>query len=384
MVAFSTCFKSYIWAMSIFERATRWSSRHRLASHLIFWLVVAVITITDFDSAYDEQNNLLNRFIKTCFFVLFYMMGSYFVAYFILPRLMASKKHVLTVLYFLMGSYVICALLRILTVHVLEPLIRIPPFEKESIAEIITDVPWLFGHYFIHFFSIAWIFGFFKLLKDQYLVQQRKLLLEKEKTESELNILKAQLNPHFLFNTLNNIYSLSLVNSPVISKSITELSEILDHILNRCNETYVPVSTEITLLHNYIELEKLRYSDRLRVDFQHNIDRDAPIAPLILLSLAENAFKHGAGEDIGNPSINMVLNLESNQFKFLVANTFVESPATAKAERIGLSNIKKQLDLIYGPNYDFHISTSDGMFAVLLLIDLEAHEKSISPAKSYI
>ena len=368
----------------MFERAVRWSSKHRIASHFIFWLVVFIITITDFDPAYDEENNLRNELIKTFSFVFFYMLGSYFVAYLIIPRLMASKKHALTILYFLVGSYVITALLRILTVHVLEPLIRIPPFEKEPIAEILTDIPWLFQHYFIHFFSAAWVFGFFKLLKDQYLVQQRKLLLEKEKSETELHILKAQLNPHFLFNTLNNIYSLSLINSPVISKSITELSEILDHVLNRCNDTYVPISTEITLLHNYIGLEKLRYSDRLRVDFQHNIDQDAHIAPLILLSLAENAFKHGAGEDIGSPRINMALSLENKQFKFLVANTFVESSASTKAERIGLSNIKKQLDLIYGTHYDFHISTSDGMFAVLLLINLEAHEKSNSSAKPYI
>lgn len=357
--------------MSLFERVVRWSTTYRIASHCIFWGVVFIVTLTDTDPAYDEVNNFTNELIKTAFFVFFYMLPSYFVAYMVIPKLMKHQNYLLTILYFLAGGYLITAFLRILTVHVLEPIVRIPPFEQERISEILVDVKWLAQHYFIHFFSVAWVFGFFKLIKDQYLVQQRALLLEKEKTETELNILKAQLNPHFLFNTLNNIYSLSLINSPVISKSITELSEILDHVLNRCKDTYVPISTEIALLDNYIGLEKLRYNERLQVNFEHQIDNDRPIAPLILLSLTENAFKHGASEDIGSPMINLKLNLTGNLFSFSIANTFASHLQQEKPERIGLSNIRKQLDLIYGQNYGLDIIADETFFTVILTIKLE-------------
>lgn len=357
----------------MFEKAVRWSNRHRIACHFIFWLVVFIITLSQFDAANNEKNNLSSDLIKAVFFVFYYMLGSYFVAYLIIPQLFTPKRYLRALVFFLIGSYVISVLMRILMVHVLEPIVRIPPFEQESIAEILTDIPWLIQHYFIHFFSVAWIFGFFKLLKDQYMAQQQTLLLQKQQTETELHGLKAQLNPHFLFNTLNNIYSLSIIGSPFTPKSIAELAEILDHVINRCNETYVPVSTEISLLHNYIGLEKLRYHDRLKVDFRHHIDQDLAIAPLILLALTENAFKHGAGEDIGNPSIKISLEIEKRQFKFLIANTFTENHTSISDERIGLNNIRKQLDLIYGRHYVLHICTIDDLFTVLLKIDLEAH-----------
>lgn len=360
----------------MFEKAVCWSNKHRIASHFIFWVVAFIITLTKFDATNNEKSGLGTDLTKAGFFVLYYMIGSYFVAYLIIPQLIIQKRYVRAIAGFLLGSYVITVVIRILTVHILEPIVRIPPFEQESIAEIITDIPWLIQHYFIHFFSVAWIFGFFKLIKDQYMAQQQTLLLEKQKAETELYGLKAQLNPHFLFNTLNNIYSLSMMGSPVTSKSIAELSEILDHVINRCNDTYVPVSTEIALLHNYIGLEKLRYNERLRVDFRHHVDQDLAIAPLILLALTENAFKHGAGEDIGNPSIRISLELENRQFKFLIANTFVERLTGIPADRIGLNNIRKQLDLIYGPHYTLHISATDDLFAVLLQINLEAHGKT--------
>jgi len=129
--------------------------------------------------------------------------------------------------------------------------------------------------------------------------KQKTLQIDKEKIETELNLLKAQLNPHFLFNTLNNIYVLALENSSKTAYSIEKLSEILDYILYRCTDKYSSLKAEVKMLENYIELEKLRYDDRLRVTLKKQIEKDIAIAPLILLSFVENAFKHGAGEDSG-------------------------------------------------------------------------------------
>ncbi len=350
--------------MSIFDRIIRYSSIYRVSSHLLFWLVVFIVP------QWQVGMTLRDMLIENLFYVFFYMLASYFVAYFIIPKLLKGENYFKVILYFVIGGYIISAILRITVVYVLEPIVRSPPFNQEPILQILTDIHVLINVYFLQNFSLAWIFGFIKLLKDQYLVKQRTLLLEKEKTEAELNTLKAQLNPHFLFNTLNNIYSLSLVNSPITSKSIAGLSQILDHVLYRCNTTYVPLSAEITLLKNYIDLEKLRYDDRLVVNFSHSIDEDLGIAPLILLSIVENAFKHGAGKDIGTPVINIDLKLDKYDFYFRVANTYVPEESNAENEKIGLNNIRKQLELIYPGNHEFSTESIGSNFVTLLTLNL--------------
>lgn len=350
--------------MSIFDKIIRYSTIYRVSSHLLFWLVVFIVP------QYQAGISFRDMLIENLFYVFFYMLASYFVAYFIIPKLLKHDNYLIVIIYFIIGSYIISAFSRIIVVHVLEPITREPPYVKESILEILTDIRKLIVIYFFQNFSLAWIFGFLKLVKDQYLVKQRTLLLEKEKTESELKILKAQLNPHFLFNTLNNIYSLSLVNSPVTSKSIAGLSEILDHILYRCNSTYVPLSSEIALLKNYIGLEKLRYDDRLMVSFKHHIDEDKPIAPLILLSIVENAFKHGASEDIGKPIINIELKMIENNFHFMVSNTFLPKKEDLGNGKIGLDNIRKQLVMIYPVNHQFKTTINEGIFVTSLSIKL--------------
>lgn len=357
--------------MSILQKIIHYSTVYRVSSHILFWLVVFIVP------QYQEGVSIRNMLIEKIFCVSFYMMACYFVAYFIIPKLLKGDNYVAVILYFVLGSYLISAFSRIMVVHVMEPITRTPPFEQESVVEILTDMRMLILVYFLQNFSLAWIFGFIKLVKDQYVTRQRTLSLEKEKTESELKVLKAQLNPHFLFNTLNNIYSLSLVNSPVTSQSIAGLSEILDHVLYRCNGSYVPVSTEIKLLKNYIDLEKLRYDERLRVNFDYSIDEDLDIVPLILLSVVENAFKHGAGEDVGYPDIDIELTLKENTFFFKVSNTFVTKEHDGSEQKIGLNNIRKQLELMYPGRYEFKTYAHGSTFVTLLMItDL----RSIKPA----
>lgn len=356
--------------MPLIERIAKFSSAHRFLSHIIFWLVTSFVFLNRYDI--DEYNDFHKILIRHAYYISFTIIASYFLTYLIIPRLITAKNYYTVTAYFLTGSYLICVASRIVVVHVLEPFLRTAPFSQESVLEIVMDVPKLITHYFPLTFSAAWIFAFIKLIKEQYSIQQHKLSLEKERAETELKTLKAQLNPHFLFNTLNNIYSLSLVNSPVTSKSIAGLSEILDHVLYRCNGMYVPLSAEITLIKNYIELEKLRYGNRLQVNFTYATDQEAVIAPLILLSLVENAFKHGAGEDIGLPVINIDLRLTDNRFRFMVSNSFIPRNG-GENDRIGISNITKQLQLIYPGLYDFSTSTHDNIFVVLLHINLKNH-----------
>jgi len=354
--------------MPLIERIVKFSLTHRFQTHVIFWLIVSVLFMNRYDT--EEYQKLDSIIYRQIYYISVTMLASYFLAYLIIPKLIRSKNYVELVLYFLTGSYLISACSRIAVIYLLEPLIRTPPFGQESIWQILTDLPKLMTHYFALSFSAAWIFAFVKLIRDQYVAQQRSLNLEKEKAETELKALRNQLNPHFLFNTLNNIYSLSLMNSPVTSRSIAGLSEILDHVLYRCNATYVPLSEEINLIDNYLVLEGLRYDERLHINFDHATDGPAVIAPLILLSLVENAFKHGASADAGNPFIAIDLRMQKGHCCFKVVNSMVDEKVENNDQGIGLKNIIRQLELIYPSRYELVIKSDNYVYEAALRIEL--------------
>ncbi|MBE9463843.1 sensor histidine kinase [Dyadobacter subterraneus] len=354
--------------MPLLEKIIYLNVSHRLLSHVLFWLVVTLIFLNRYDMVeFEALDKVLYRHF---FYMAITMISSYFLAYLIIPRLLRPEHYLVVSVIFVAGSYFISVVSRIAVIYFLEPLIRTPPFGQESVREIMTDIPKLITHYFALSFSMAWLFALAKLIKDQYVVQKHSLLLEKQKAQTELHALKAQLNPHFLFNTLNNIYCLSLINSPVTSESIAGLSQILDHVLYRCSQPFVSISSEIALIENYLTLERLRYDERLRVSFTHSIDQDAEIAPLILLSLVENAFKHGLGENMGSPVIDIVLELNTQIFQFKISNDFVDETGKVPGERIGLANIRKQLQLVYGDDHSFLVSSEQNSFMVTLQIDL--------------
>lgn len=355
--------------MTPFEKIINFATAHRISTHILFWILIFIMFFSKNTSSNPEELKI--DLLYTIYYEIFSIIGAYFLSYRILPRLMTSQKHNWVWAELIFGSYVVCVIARLTMVYVLEPITRTPPFGQEPVAEILTDLPTLFASYFLHILSLSVFFIFIKLIKDQYIIQKRSLLLEKQKAETELKILKAQLNPHFLFNTLNNIYSLSVTNSPITSQSIAVLSEILDCILYRCSSTYVPLSQEINLLENYISLEKLRYDDRLSVVFNHEMDHNGEIAPLILLSLVENAFKHGAGEDIGSaPKIEIDLKLQNDNFNFTIRNTISKVESETESGKIGLSNIVQQLDKIYPENYTFNVTKTDYDFTAQLKINL--------------
>lgn len=359
--------------MAVIDKIVNFTDRHRVLSHLLFWMCMFLVLLSRYGPYDDEEYSLINEIFNASFYLSFSIAGAYFISYRIIPGLMKGHQYTRVTLELIAGSYVLAVVARILVVHVLEPIVRTPPFEQESLTEIVTSLSPLFS-YLGHAYSTAVIFILIKLQKDQYVVKKHALELEKQKAESELNSLKAQLNPHFLFNTLNNIYSLSLMNSPQTSRSIARLSAILDHLLYRCSSNFVPLSQEITLLHHYIELEKLRYDERLEISFSHTTDHDVLIAPLILLSLVENAFKHGAGEEAGHPSIHIRMHLSGNLFHFKVTNSFIPTPREQPTSGIGLVNIRKQLELLYPGRHRFHAGATENTYTTTLELELPRDE----------
>jgi len=191
---------------------------------------------------------------------------------------------------------------------------------------------------------------------------------------SELNFLKAQIHPHFLFNTLNNLYSLTLNNSPAASEVVMDLSQILRYMLYECNTDYVPLKKDIEIIRHYIGLERLRHGDRLDLNLRIKGEiQNQQIAPLLMIPLIENAFKHGASEMIADAWINIVIEIASHSIKLKVSNSKpleAQSDSRAHFGKIGLENVSKRLRLIYPEKHSFSIHDEEDMFVVILYIEL--------------
>ncbi len=343
---------------------------NRLLQHVLFWISIFIINIPgNFRELVENGDPLYVILIMQVCIIIPQIMASYFLAYFLIPILLFKKKYRDSILLFIVATYVFSVLGRILIVHVGEELVRPKPFPQESLFEILTDLKNLIFHYVPWIYSASFMFLFVKFFVDLKRSKEKEILLSKERSDVELKTLKAQLNPHFLFNTLNNIYSLSLDHSPKTPVAIGKLSDILDHILYKCDSQFVSLTSEIDLLKNYIELEKLRYDERLAITLETQIENDIQIPPLLLLSLVENAFKHGAGEDSGSPKIAIAILQKANHFSFEISNTVSKDYVPKVKETIGLSNIGKQLDLIYATNYVLDIQSISGFFKVTLQIN---------------
>lgn len=200
-----------------------------------------------------------------------------------------------------------------------------------------------------------------------YRNQQRLLELNEQKKTAELTALKNQLNPHFLFNTLNNLYALSLEKSDLTPEVIAKLAEMLDYLLYRCNDKFVPLKKEINLIENYIALEKIRFGKRLSLNFDYSVSNGVKIAPLLLLTFVENAFKHGIHQELKTAFIDIDIKLENEHISFQIKNTKPNGDVKCNGEEaIGLINVKKQLALLYPDSHQLHIEEDKRSYEVVL------------------
>ena len=209
---------------------------------------------------------------------------------------------------------------------------------------------------------------------DLQIVNQRMVKEEKEKLDSELHNLKAQINPHFLFNSLNVIYSLALKNDKVTAEVVLKLSDILRYVIYDSTQDKVTLNSEISLLKKYIELQKYRVEDSVPINFISSIEEDVKIAPLIFLTLVENSFKHGIKSDTENVFISIKLHTNAERIFFEIENN---KPKTNKNNNnpngLGLENIKKRLLIQYPDKHKLKVYDSKDTFKVCLEIE---HEES--------
>lgn len=218
------------------------------------------------------------------------------------------------------------------------------------------------------------VFGITKHLYDYKKLKDATQQLLIEKQAAELNYLKSQTNPHFLFNTLNNIYSLARDKSDLAPESILRLSKILRFMLYETSGNAISIEQELKIILDYIALEKLRYDNTLVVNFNHSIDNHTQtIPPLLLMPLVENAFKHGVSETRDFPFVDISLSVIKQRLLFTVNNsTDTNTSNEHLKENIGLANLRRQLELLY-KDYHLTVEKKENIFSVTLTINLESH-----------
>lgn len=291
------------------------------------------------------------------FRVFLQMLVAYAIIGLLIPRVLNTKQ----VLLFSISVLTLLALVHaICTLYLVEYLVPNYPFSYEAFLKRF-DSPTFQGIFFSfnQFFSNSVYYSYPCIILMAilfYRERQQLLVLHEKKREAELNALKNQLNPHFLFNTLNSLYLLALKKSDKTIRVIENLSHILDYMLYRCDKKYVMLKDELLLINKYIELEQIRYGKRVNISFDESITGEEKIAPLLLLTFVENAFKHGVSEAIENAAITIQVENKDNKLFFELKNTKPEiKQEVDERKSLGLSNIKKQLELLYPNKHQLNI-----------------------------
>ncbi len=293
--------------------------------------------------------------------LLFHALVAYFNNDYLIPRLLLARNYLLYILSLGLAIVSVCFPLSIV-VHIV--------VENEELQTLIwSDSFFLFLIINVIFTVITTMV--LKLVKQWYSDQKTTKDLQQEQLQTELKFLKSQINPHFLFNSLNNLYALTLSKSDSAPEVVLRLSNILRYILYESNEGYVSVRKEMEHVKDYVAVEKLRLGMGVTIDI--DIDdaiQDDPVEPMLFLTLVENAFKHS--EDIlpENRFIRIHAKSLDTGFRFLIENTFSPSKRDSETGGIGLENIKKRLNLIYPNQHDIKSSTADGVYRVDLIIKL--------------
>ena len=327
--------------------------------HVVFWILAWF-----FLNLFFGYGELLNRYSMSYSFVILLITAgaSYWIVQFLIPRYLFKGRYGMFIVYMLF-TIIVSLDLELMTV-----MLFLVKFQLMMIDYSTRDIySLLAGTYFIVFLSAG-------IKMAQYWVreQQRKQAALKEKVETELKLLKSQIHPHFLFNTLNNIYALALQKSDQAPDAILRLSELLDYLIYHGDNELVPLKKEIEFIEHYMSLEKLRYGDRLKASF-HSTGNPGPvrISPLLLLPFIENAFKHGISQSRSQVWINIQLEISSRYINFQVENSKPVTPSKVTAKGgVGLENLKRRLKILYPEKHSLDMQDHEEKYSVHLQLDL--------------
>jgi len=335
----------------------------RIVYHSISWLIYLFIitTFQNIAGSYPYSFYFSNELIK----IAFYATGVYFNIFYLIPNYLSNKKFV-----------VYCILLVLVTI-ILTPLqvfflyIKASQFPDYQIS-LYQSQPW----FFILTFLVVSLSTIFKIISDWVRHQRERKELQTESMQSELRFLRSQINPHFLFNTLNNLYALTLKKSDDAPEIVLKLSEMMRYMLYECNERRVFLSKEVNYLRNYLDLERLRQGKNMEISFEVNgTIAQQKIAPLMFIPFLENSFKHGASNHLAEGGfVHIKLNIEEHNVHLFIENSKPEVPIRHTGKRsggIGLVNVKRRLNLLYPEQYKLKIEEKPTTYTVNLYLGLD-------------
>lgn len=333
----------------------------QLLLHLLFWIGVLFFYTYFFgvnSSRYEDS------FVFSLFLMPITIATTYVATYKLIPDYLITKKYSRFALYsvytFIISAYLI-------SVSIFFSLIYISNFEYSEMNPATKNIIFICTAVYL----VVFVVSGFKLLKlnlkqaSKTRVLETKILETQLKLkEQELNYLKMQIHPHFLFNTLNTMYGFALKKANETPDMILKLSNLLDYLLYQAEKPFVLLSEEIAHIKDYIELEKMRFNDKLDIQIDVDTDlQDITIAPMLLLPFVENSFKHGSIQD-DVLSISIIVTTDSGKIHFRITNTNTEHSSNTGG--LGLENIKKRLELLYPDQYELSIDNTNDMYSVSL------------------
>jgi two-component system, LytTR family, sensor histidine kinase AlgZ len=288
-----------------------------------------------------------------------------YLSYFIfLPRFLEKRKALQFFLEFV-AAFIVVVFLRI---HL----------ERYFVDHYSGQEKYLYNpRFFIHvissnIFTVIFL-GMIRFVTEWFEFEARKRSIENEQLTAELNFLKAQINPHFLFNTLNNLYYLAYSNSPNTPEVIAKLSQMMRYMIYDSNHAQVPLSREIEYMENYISLERLRLNNQIPINFKvtGNIS-PYKVSPFIFITFLENAFKHGVSNNNPKEFVNVNIDIKGNECVYTVENSKIATikPEADEKSGIGLQNVKRRLELSYAGAHKLEVQNLSDRYKITLTISL--------------
>ena len=383
--------------MSFYDLIFSDQRKYRFRRHLLFWitwcLYFALTYLVPFSwvPAWDLKGPMpqiekygvvvscLRILMNSSLMTVVHIALVYGILYYFLPQYLSKSRNRIGITVLLIVFVILIACFNYLNFLMTFSIsTRMGYFEKMPdmnyiipiwIRQIVFNYPTIVG------FAVA-----IKLLKRWYLKQKETEQLVREKINAELQLLKAQVHPHFLFNTLNNIYSFILNGSDRAPEMIKKLSSLLYYILNDCSRQRVPLDKEISMIQDYIALEQIRYGDRLNLSLHiQGTVKDKMISPLLLIPFVENSFKHGTSRMLTHPWVMLDIHIEKDFLEFKLTNNKPEYNNESPGKKgIGLNNVKKRLELLYPETHSLKIVESDMSYEVFMKIALHSPEDKIN------
>jgi len=348
----------------------------KLSSHILFWigylLLTALIEFIWGKATIPQltENQLIVVAIKAAFFYLVAkIIFTYYVCYYAIKKIVLKKKRLPWAIAEILFVLFLCIIIdRVITNELIVPvaykhtIATAPVFEPRRVMIVILFAVFASG------LMIA-----IKSVSNQLDAVEREKYLMKEKLESELKFLRNQINPHFLLNTLYNIYAMARKGSEETAESVMRLAELLQFMLYESGGNLIPLHDEIKVLEDYLELEMIRYDNRLSVSFNKEVDSTPyTITPLLLLPYLENAFKHGVSETRFESFINLDIKVKDGLLNFEIENSHDPSRQEGEKKKIGLGNARRQLELTYR-DHKLEINDTGSVFKLNLFINLNSY-----------